>query len=147
MENIEGWILSLQAIYERKNFPTSKIDTCLADSLLMEEMYCVFTSQETPLSVGLSFLRMPSFLIGVTASSSRNSSSSSGARGIFTLGGLKSATTISIPVDELRQNKFERDHTCIHLGQADPRVFQDQARQRLLVSIVSPAMRWYTLYI
>lgn len=144
MENVEGLVLCLQAMHHKKKFLKTEIDTCLADSLLMEEMYCVFTSQETPLSVGLSFLLMPSFLIGVTASSSRNSSSSSGARGALNLGGLKSDTTISIPVDELshlRDNvAFLRDHTCIHLGQAGPRVFQDQARQRFLVSIISPAM-------
>lgn len=51
-------------------------------------MYCVFTSQETPLSVGLSFFLMPSFFAGVTTPSSRNNSSSSGARGGLTDGGL-----------------------------------------------------------
>lgn len=107
-------------------------------------MYCVLTSQETPLSVGLSFLLMPSFLIAVTASSSRKSSSSSGARGALTLGGLKSVTRVSIPVDEVKQLRQDitvlRDHTCTHLGQADPMVFQDQARQRFLVSIISRGM-------
>lgn len=65
-----------------------KRNTCFVDSMLRGDIYCVLTSHATPLSVGLSFLFMPSFLIGVAASSSRNSSSSSGARGCLTLGGL-----------------------------------------------------------
>jgi hypothetical protein len=62
--------------------------TSLADSMLRGDIYCVFTSQETPLSVGLSFLFMPSLFTGVTDSSSCNNSSSSGARSGLTLGGL-----------------------------------------------------------
>jgi len=65
-----------------------KPNTCFVDSMLRGDIYCVLTSHATPLSVGLSFLFMPSFLIGVAASSSRNSSSSSGARGCLPLGGL-----------------------------------------------------------
>ena len=61
--------------------------------MLRGDIYCVLTSHATPLSVGLSFLFMPSFFIGVTTSSSRNNSSSSGARGGLILGGLQEYKT------------------------------------------------------
>lgn len=56
--------------------------------MLRGDIYCVLTSQATPLSVGRSFLLMPLFFTGVAATSSRNNSSSSKARGGLTLGGL-----------------------------------------------------------
>jgi hypothetical protein len=62
--------------------------TCFVDSVLSGDIYCVLTSHATPLSVGLSFLLMPLFFTGVTATSSCNNSSSSGARGGLALGGL-----------------------------------------------------------
>ena len=56
--------------------------------MLRGDIYCVLTSQATPLSVGLSFLLMPLFFTGVTETSSRNNSSSSGSSVSLTLGGL-----------------------------------------------------------
>jgi uncharacterized protein YbdZ (MbtH family) len=54
-----------------------KKHTILADSVLREDIYCVLTSHDMPLSVGRSFRLIPSGFTGVTTSSSRNSSSSS----------------------------------------------------------------------
>lgn len=46
-------------------------------SALIGEMYCVLTSQETPISGGRFFRFKPYFFIGVTGSSAHNNSSSS----------------------------------------------------------------------
>nr|GMC70927.1 hypothetical protein Iba_chr03aCG20370 [Ipomoea batatas] len=76
-------------LFSRNSFACFSVKTCFVESMLREDIYCVLTSQETPLSVGLSFLLMPSFLIGVIGSSSRNKASSSRSRGVLSpLGGL-----------------------------------------------------------
>lgn len=55
--------------------------TCFAGSRLMGETYCVFTSHATPLSVGLSFFRMPEDSFFTFTSSSNKSKASSGSKG------------------------------------------------------------------
>lgn len=82
--------------------------TCLVDSILRGDMYWVLTSQETPLSVGLSFFLMPSVLIGVIGSSSRNNSSSSGSRGILSpFGGLINREWLNKSDEQI--NQTDRD--------------------------------------
>ena len=100
-------------------------------------MYCVLTSQETPLSVGLSFRLIPSFFIGVTTSSSSRSSSSSGARGGLTLGGLIKQTEKDYQNHGIRKQRSKKSFkrvkydTCIHWGQAGPVESQDLAQQKV----------------
>lgn len=77
------------AFRQKKLRIKSFASTILASSILIGEMYWVLTNHETPISLGRSFLLIPSCLIGVTTSSSRNSSSSSGVMGEYIGGGLK----------------------------------------------------------
>lgn len=119
-----------------------KQTTCLAESMLRGEIYCVLTSHATPLSVGRSFLLMPSFLTGVTATSSRNNSSSSGASGGLGPGGgliqqiknyKKRCSELSLDkilLMSLRRLGLLSNHTCIHWGQEGQEVSQDLAQQK-----------------
>lgn len=125
--------------------------TCFAASILREEIYCVLTSQETPLSVGRSFILIPSFLTGVTASPSRNSSSSSGARGGLMLGGLVKENNYDQSDDGVwdlwwpsteDSTSYCRAHTCIHWCQVGLAVSRDLVQQKVWACAFSPMMWW-----